>query len=56
MLTKKTLADTNWRLMSDGASYKLGFLSGRLKGVEGEDDLKKLAESNLKKRNKLPPK
>lgn len=55
-LTKKTLADTNWRLMSDGASYKLGFLSGRLKGVEGEDDLKKLAESNLKKKRKIQDK
>lgn len=49
-LIKKTLADTNWRLMGDGASYKLGFLSGRLKGVENEDDLKRLAEGNLKKK------
>lgn len=52
-LIKKTLADTNWRLMGDGASYKLGFLSGRLKGVEGDDDLKRLAEGNLKKKIKI---
>lgn len=52
-LVKKTVADTNWRLMGDSASYKLGFLSGRLKGVEGDDDLKRLAEGILKKRKKL---
>ncbi|KKP67782.1 MAG: hypothetical protein UR66_C0010G0020 [Candidatus Moranbacteria bacterium GW2011_GWE1_35_17] len=48
MLVKKTLSYTNWRLMSEGATYKLGFLSGRLRGVEGEEDLKRLAKGNLK--------
>lgn len=38
-LLNKTLLDTNWRLMSDGISYRLGFLSGRLKGYEREEDL-----------------
>ncbi len=52
-LVKKTLASTNWRIMSDGISYKLGFLSGRLKGVENEEDLKRLAEGNLKKKSKI---
>lgn len=41
-LLKKMLEDTNWRLMSDGVSYRLGVLSGRLRGYESEDDLIKL--------------
>ncbi len=47
-LLKKTLEDTNWRLMSDGVSYRLGYLQGRLKGVEGEENLRKLVEKDLK--------
>jgi DNA-directed RNA polymerase subunit M/transcription elongation factor TFIIS len=39
---KKTLEDTNWRLMSDGVSYRLGILSGRFRGYESEEDLLKL--------------
>lgn len=41
-LFKKALENTNWRLMSDGVNYRLGILSGRLRGYEGEEDLKKL--------------
>jgi len=41
-LIKKTLEGTNWRLMSDGISYNLGFLNGRLRGASGEDHLKEL--------------
>jgi len=33
-IIKKTLENTNWRLMSDGINYRLGILSGRLKGYE----------------------
>lgn len=40
---KKTLNDTNWRLTS-GVSYRLGYLQGRLKGYEQEEDLVKLVE------------
>ena len=29
--------------MSDGVSYKLGFLQGRLRGYDGEESLLKLA-------------
>ncbi|MFA6485727.1 MAG: hypothetical protein WCV59_05610 [Parcubacteria group bacterium] len=47
-LIKKALEDTNWRLMSDGVNYRLGFLTGRLRGVEGEDNLKRLILSNKK--------
>jgi len=38
-LFKSTLEKTNWRLMSDGVSYRLGILSGRLRGYELEEDL-----------------
>lgn len=41
------LKDTNWRLMSDGISYRLGILSGRLKAYEREEDLVEL----MNKRN-----
>lgn len=41
-LMKKLLEKTNWRLMSDGVFYRLGYLSGRLKGYEREEDLVKL--------------
>lgn len=41
---KRELKMTNWRLMSDGISYRLGYLSGRLKGYELEEDLYKLAK------------
>lgn len=38
-IIKDLLEGTNWRLMSDGISYRLGFLTGRLKGYENEEDL-----------------
>ncbi len=47
-LIEKTLLETNWRLMSDGISYRLGFLTGRLRGVEGEEELLELAKKALK--------
>lgn len=43
-LMKKTLKETNWRLMSDGISYRLGMLSGRLRVYESEEDMLKLVE------------
>ncbi len=48
-LIEKALIDTNWRLMSDGVSYRLGYLSGRLRAYESEEDLKKLVEQRMKK-------
>lgn len=36
---KKTLDNTNWKLMSDGVSYKLGLLTGRLRGIDQEEVL-----------------
>ena len=44
-LIKRTLEDTNWRLMSEGIMYRLGILSGRLKGLESEEDLLKLVRT-----------
>ncbi len=41
-LLKVTLEDTNWRAPKDDIEYRLGFLSGKLKGYESEDDLLKL--------------
>ena len=38
------LADTNWRLMSDGISYRIGILTGRLRAYEREEDLLKLVK------------
>ncbi len=43
-LLQKHLEETNWRLMSDGISYRLGVLSGRIRIYEGEDGLAKLIE------------
>lgn len=48
-LLKGALSPTNWRLMSDGVSYRLGFLQGRLRGIEGEESLRKLVELEQKK-------
>jgi hypothetical protein len=55
-ILKKTidiaLLDTNWRLMSEGISYRLGYLSGKLRAYDNEEDLKKL----VMKTKKLKPK
>ena len=51
-LVDSALEETNWRLMSDGISYRLGYLNGRVKAYEGEEDLKKL----VMKSKKLKPK
>lgn len=33
-LIEKTLVGTNWKLMSEGIDYRLGFLGGRIRGSE----------------------
>jgi len=43
-LLKKTLEDTNWRLMSEGVTYRLGYVYGRLKGYEREEDLMEIVK------------
>ena len=47
-MIEKALLETNWRLMSDGINYRLGYLSGRLHAYEREEDLKKLVEKTAK--------
>lgn len=54
-LIRKTLNGTNWRLISDGISYRLGFLSSRLRGYEHEEDLIELLKT-LKEKNNKPSK
>ncbi len=44
-IIKRVLEETNWRLMSEGVIYRLGYLSGRLKGYEQEEELVKLIKS-----------
>jgi hypothetical protein len=43
------LEATNWRLMSDGISYRVGFLTGRFHGYEHEEDLANLMRTKMKK-------
>lgn len=45
-LIETTLSNTNWRLMSEGINYRLGFLSGRLKGYESDEDLLNLLRNS----------
>jgi hypothetical protein len=45
----KALLETNWKLIDDGIYYKLGILSGRLRGLEHEEDLMKLVQARQKK-------
>lgn len=45
---EKALIDTNWRLMSAGVSYRLGYLTGSLRAYESEEELRKLVEQRMK--------
>lgn len=47
-LVQKVLEDTNWRLISDGIHYRLGYLSGRIRAYEGEEELKELVMKSKK--------
>ena len=51
-IIRRALADTNWRLMSDGISYRVGILSGRLRAYEKEEDLLELVKLAKKKESK----
>ena len=55
-IVKKALADTNWRLMTDGISYRMGILSGRLRAYEREEDLLKLVQKSVGKKDFAKPK
>lgn len=45
-IIKSELKNTNWRLMSDGISCRLGLLSGKIRVYENEKDLARLIEKN----------
>jgi DNA-directed RNA polymerase subunit M/transcription elongation factor TFIIS len=47
-----TLLGTNWRLMSGGISYRLGYLSGRVRAYEDEKDLAELVEKEAKQKSR----
>jgi predicted RNA-binding Zn-ribbon protein involved in translation (DUF1610 family) len=47
-LITAALGDTNWQLMSEGVSHRLGYLGGRLRAYESEEELRKLAEKQIK--------
>lgn len=51
-LVVKALKGTNWRLTTDGISYRLGYLTGRLHAYEREEDLKRLVMQEQKLKNK----
>lgn len=51
-LVDEALEDTNWRLMSDGISYRLGYLNGRLRAYEREEDIKNLVMKSKKLKSK----
>jgi hypothetical protein len=43
-LLRKALKDTNWRLMTEGVTYRLGMLEGRFHGYDREEDLLRLVK------------
>lgn len=49
-LIEDALFDTNWKLMSDRISYRLGVLKGRLRALENEEDLVKMVETRKKRK------
>lgn len=53
-ILKKILEGTNWKLLSNSLSYRLGYVSGQLKGYEREEDILKLFQPNQEV--KQPPK
>jgi len=48
---RKLLDETNWRLTSEGTTYRLGYVYGRLKGYEREEDLANLMRVKATKDN-----
>jgi hypothetical protein len=47
------LENKNWALTSEGVSYRLGLLDGRIRGYESKEDLEQLTKSRMKKQGKL---
>lgn len=57
MKLKKTineaLLETNWKLIDDYMSYRFGIITGRLRGLEFEEDLIKLVQVRQKKKSSI---
>jgi uncharacterized Zn finger protein (UPF0148 family) len=51
-LVQGVLAGTNWRLMIDSVIYRLGYLQGRLKAYETEEDLLNLVKKQKSATNR----
>jgi hypothetical protein len=51
-IIESLLKETNWRLMSDGIHHRLGYLSGRVRAYEHEEDLKDLLQKEGVKKTK----
>ncbi|MCW1930110.1 MAG: hypothetical protein KIH62_002220 [Candidatus Kerfeldbacteria bacterium] len=47
-MIRKDLAVTNWRLMSEGISSRMGVFTFSLRGFDNPEDIKKLVEQRLK--------
>jgi len=55
-LIKNTLEGTNWRLLSGSLMNRLGFISGKLKGYEQDEDLQEICGyKKEKEKKKLDP-
>lgn len=57
-IVKDTLEATNWRLITDSLSSRLGYVAGRLKGYEREEDFFEIAGAKPEKEkiSKIDPK
>lgn len=51
---EKALEETSWRLASSGISYRLGYLTGRLRAYEREEDIRQLVVKSRKLSEKKP--
>jgi hypothetical protein len=51
-IIKTAVYRTNWRLTSEGVDYRLGVLSGRLKGIEDDEGLLKIAKEIFNEKRK----
>lgn len=46
---RKAIFPTNWRLTNEGVSYRLGFLTGKLRAHEGDEELMKIGREIIEK-------
>lgn len=51
-LCKSELVYTNWRLIESDVMYRLGFISGTLKGYERQEDIERLFSHSASKKQK----